>query len=92
METKLLWELLPEESPYEDEGCEVFPSCLSCPLPSCLEDEPWGKERFVKHRRAGRMLELRREGKSVEEIARIFVMSERTVQRSLKAIGIQEAK
>jgi len=34
--------------------------------------------------RAGRMAHLRNEGKSVEEIAGIFEVSVRTVQRALK--------
>ena len=37
------------------------------------------------------MLELKKEGKSVREIARIFEVSTRTVQRWLKAIAGQEA-
>jgi DNA-binding transcriptional ArsR family regulator len=86
METELLWDLLPEEFPYEDKGCELFPSCLDCPFPDCLKEEPWGKERFLKRRRAQRMLELKQEGKSVKEIARIFEVSPRTVQRWLKVI------
>lgn len=86
MEPELLWDLLPEEFPYEDEGCELFPSCLNCPFPHCLEEEPWGKEKFLKTRRAQRMKELRQEGKSVKEIARIFDVSTRTVQRWLKAV------
>ena len=86
MEPELIWDLLPEEFPYEDKGCEVFPSCLNCPLPYCLEEEPWGKEKFLKTKRAERMKELREEGKSVKEIARIFEVSTRTVQRWLKAV------
>jgi hypothetical protein len=86
MESKLIWELLPDEFPYEDKGCELFPSCLNCPFPDCLEEEPWGKERLLKRRRAKRMLELKREGKSVKEIARIFEVSTRTVRRWLKMV------
>jgi len=88
----LVWDLLPEEFPYEDKGCELFSSCLNCPFPDCLKEEPWGKERFLKSRRAERMMELKREGKSVKEIARIFEVSPRTVQRWLKAVGIQKSK
>jgi DNA-binding transcriptional ArsR family regulator len=80
------WDLLPEEFPYEDEGCELFPSCLNCPFPHCIREEPWGKERFLKRRRAERMVELRKEGKSIKEIARIFEVSPRTVQRWLKVM------
>ena len=81
-----MWDLLPEELPYEDKGCELFPSCLNCPFPDCLKEEPWGKERLLKRRRAERMLELKREGKSVREIACIFEVSPRTVQRWLKVM------
>jgi transposase len=35
------------------------------------------------------MLELKQEGKSIKEIARIFEVSPRTVQRWLKAVAIQ---
>jgi DNA-binding transcriptional ArsR family regulator len=92
METELLWDLLPDEFPYDDKGCELFPSCLNCPFPDCLKEQPWGKERFLKHRRAQRMLELKQEGKSVKEIGRIFEVSPRTVQRWLKAVAGQESK
>jgi len=86
MEDNLLWDSLPEEFPYEDEGCELWPHCLNCPFPYCIKEEPWGKERFLKRRRAERMMELKREGKSVKELARIFEVSPRTVQRALKAV------
>ena len=83
---ELVWELLPEEFPYSDEGCELAASCLNCPFPCCIKEEPWGKERFLKRRRADRMLQLNKEGKSVNEIARIFEVSTRTVQRALKLV------
>jgi len=86
MESSLIWDVLPEEFPYQDEGCELFPSCLNCPFPTCIREEPWGKERFLKLSRARRMAELKDEGKSVEEIARIFGVSSRTVQRWLKVV------
>lgn len=79
-------DLLPEEFPYADEGCELFPSCLNCPFPTCIKEEPWGKERWLKLRTADRMMELKEEGKSTEEIARIFGVSIRTVQRWLKVM------
>ena len=86
MDSDLMWDLLPEKFPYEDQGCELFPSCLNCPFPCCIKEEPWGKERLLKRRRAERMLELKQEGKSVREIARIFEVSPRTVQRWLKVM------
>ena len=81
-----VWDLLPQEFPYSDEGCELAPSCLNCPFPHCIKEEPWGKEKFFKRTRAERMLELKQEGKSVKEIARIFEVSTRTVQRALKLL------
>ena len=91
MVSKLNWELLPEEFPYEDRGCDMAPSCLSCPFPKCLEEDPWGKQKFSKRRRDERMAELRREGKSVSEIADIFNVSDRTVGRALKGVAAPRA-
>ena len=80
------WDLLPEEFSYQDKGCELWPCCLACPFPHCVKEEPWGKEKFLKRRRAERMMKLKEEGKSVGEIARIFELSTRTVQRWLKVL------
>jgi len=87
MERESIWDLLPEEFPYNDQGCELFPSCLDCPFPYCIREEPWGKEKFLKGVRARRMAELKSRGKSVKEIASIFGVSIRTVQRALKVTG-----
>jgi hypothetical protein len=86
VEERSVWDLLPEEYPYSDRGCELFPSCLDCPFPYCVREEPWGKAKFLKLRRAERMVELSKEGKSVGEIASIFEVSVRTVQRALKVM------
>jgi DNA-binding CsgD family transcriptional regulator len=77
-------DLLPDEIAWRDEGCAVFPSCLSCPLPRCVEEEPRGRQRLRLAVRNKRMVELRRSGKSVKEIAGLFRVSQRTVQRALK--------
>jgi DNA-binding CsgD family transcriptional regulator len=77
-------DLLPDEIEWRDEGCEFFPSCLNCPLPRCVEDEPRGQQRLRMAARKRRMAELRRRGKSVKEIAELFGVSRRTVQRALK--------
>jgi DNA-binding CsgD family transcriptional regulator len=77
-------DLLPDEIEWRDEGCEFFPSCLNCPLPKCVEDEPRGQQRLRMAARKRRMAELRRRGKSVKEIAELFGVSSRTVQRALK--------
>ena len=77
-------DLLPEEVEWRDEGCEVFPACLSCPLPRCIEEEPRGRQRLKAVLRARQMNALRRNGKSIKEIAGLFGVSNRTVQRALE--------
>ena len=78
-------DLPPEYCQYHDEGCEFAQSCLNCHLPVCVYDEPGGKQRLLKRRRAAEMARLfTREGKSIGELAQIFAVSNRTVQRVLK--------
>jgi AraC-like DNA-binding protein len=79
-------DLPPEYCQYHDDGCEFAQSCLNCHLPICVYDEPGGKQRLVKRRRAAEMaLLFTGEGKSIGELAQIFGVSRRTVQRALKA-------
>jgi len=79
-----VFDLLPEQVDWRDEGCEIHPSCLNCPLPRCIEEEVRGKQRLKTVLRARRIAQLRRSGKSVKEIADIFGVSQRTVQRALR--------
>ena len=76
-------DLLPEQIEWRDQGCEFYPACLNCPLPRCVEDEPRGQQRLRMSARKKRMEELRRLGRSVKEIAELFGVSRRTVQRAL---------
>ncbi len=78
-------DLPPEFCRYHDEGCEFASSCLNCPLPLCVYDEPGGRQRILKRRRAEEMARMyTTEGKGVKELAEIFKVSQRTVQRALK--------
>ena len=78
-------DLPPEYCRYRDEGCELADSCLKCPFPRCIYDEPGGKRRWQKKMRAKEMARLfADQGKRVEEIALMFGVSRRTVQRALK--------
>jgi predicted HTH domain antitoxin len=78
-------DLLPEHIQYKDEGCDMSPSCLSCPLQSCVYDAPHGKQAILKRRRNDEILRVyRQEHPSLGEMARIFKVSIRTVQRVLK--------
>jgi len=79
---------LPDEVNWRDEGCEVFGSCLNCPLPRCVEEEPRGQQRLRLAARDRRVVELRRSGKSVKDIAGLFGVSRRTVERALRAESV----
>ena len=82
-ETEL--DLPPEFCHYHDEGCELADSCLNCPFDGCIYDEPRGKQRREKRLRAREMARLfTTRGKGVEELALMFDVSPRTVQRALK--------
>jgi len=84
--------LLPDEVNWRDEGCEVFGSCLNCPLPRCVEEEPRGQQRLRLAARDRRVVELRRSGKSVKDIAGLFGVSRRTVERALKNQNVKVKK
>jgi len=71
---------LPEHSDYEDTGCELSPSCLRCPLAICKYDDPkvFGMKPATVVRRV-RILQHRRLGKTMREIAVVENISVRTV-------------
>ncbi len=75
---------LPEFCHYRDEGCALYPSCLRCPFPRCLDDEPRGRQRFSISQRREQMERMHSEGKTTLEMARILGVSRRTVQRALQ--------
>jgi hypothetical protein len=78
----------PEYCHYRDEGCTLSVSCLNCPFPNCIYEEPGGRQRWLKKIRAKEMARLfTTKGKSVKELALIFGVSQRTVQRALKVAG-----
>ena len=78
-------DLPPEDCHYQDIGCEFAESCLNCPLPVCIYEEPGGKRRLLKRLRAREMARLyTAEGKEIKELALIYNISQRTVQRALK--------
>ena len=78
-------DLPPEYCHYRDEGCEFADSCLNCPLTKCIYDEPGGRQRWLKRQRDRQIARLfTTEGKGVKELALMFGLSQRTVQRVLK--------
>ena len=81
-------DLPPEYCHYHDEGCEISGSCLDCPLPRCVYDQPRGRQRWLKKNRDREL--VRRftiEGKGVKELALEFGVSRRTVQRVLRNLN-----
>lgn len=78
-------DLPPEFCHYRDEGCELAASCLNCPLPGCVYDRPRGRQKWLKQNRDQEITQrFIGEGKTVQELAREFGISRRTVQRALK--------
>jgi hypothetical protein len=76
-------DLPPEFCHYRDEGCEYADSCLACPFPQCLYDEPRGRQRWLKGRRNKEIKKLFCSGWKVSELAPLFGVSQRTIQRAL---------
>jgi hypothetical protein len=77
-------DLPPEFCRYRDEGCEYARSCLRCPFPQCLYDEPRGRQRWMKGLRNREINRLFSDGRKIKELAQMFGLSHRTIQRALK--------
>jgi hypothetical protein len=82
-------DLLPEYCHYKDEGCEYAKSCLDCPFPKCMYDERGGRQRWLRELRNKEINRLFDTGRKINEIAEIFDVSERTVQRALNGANIK---
>lgn len=78
-------DLPPEFCQYRDEGCDLARSCLDCPFPHCVYELPGGRQRWLKKRRDSEINRLfAGEGKEVKELAKMYGISQRTIQRALK--------
>ena len=79
---------LPEYQEYRDEGCNLFASCLACPLQRCRYDVPGGV-RALLNRERDHQIRVTRDSSnlSVDEIAGRFHVSRRTVFRALRLRG-----
>ncbi len=84
----LIPDRLPDYSEYRDQGCDLSPSCLRCPLPKCRHDKQEGGRRVSKRLRD---LEIFRQrtalGRSVSELAAEFDLSKRTIQRIMRRLS-----
>jgi hypothetical protein len=73
-----------EDIEYPDEGCDLSPSCLNCPLPLCRYDQPGGVRRVQTMARDEEISRLYRQERAPPEvIASLFGISRRTVFRVL---------
>jgi AraC-like DNA-binding protein len=76
---------LPENTDYADTGCNLYPSCLRCPLPRCRYDTPGGAPAMLRIGRDEAILRLARdEHLSVERLAQMFGLSRRSIFRVLR--------
>lgn len=82
-------DLVPEHCEYSDDGCDLFPSCLDCPLATCRYDHPW--QHTAKELRDGEMRRLHGGGMGVNELAQRFGLSKRTVYRAVAAGAVRSA-
>jgi len=76
---------LPEEIDYRDDGCDIHPRCLTCPLPRCRYDEPGGLRAMLNAYRDQQVVALRRQGAPIDQIAERYGLSRRTVFRILSS-------
>ena len=72
---------LPEGLRFQDDGCEVAPSCLSCPLPKCRYELHSGLHSIRAALRREEVARLRRLGLGPDDIAARLGISKRTVSR-----------
>ncbi len=80
---RALSDALPEHAQYRDDGCDIHPHCLTCPLPRCRYDEPGGLRGILIAGRDQDVVRLRLQGVSVDRLAGRFRLSRRTVFRIL---------
>lgn len=77
---------LPEHTDYVDRGCDLFPSCLNCPLPRCRYEEPGGANALMRSGRDASIVAMAGErGMTVDALAQMFGLSRRTIFRVLRA-------
>lgn len=80
-----LEDLLPEHMNYRDDGCEVSPTCLACPLPVCRYEVPGGLAALQREPRDAALLDLHKRGAGIDRLCRQFGLSRRSVFRIIAA-------
>ena len=76
---------------FVDDGCEVSPSCLTCPLSRCKHDAPKWYSWHLRRVRDYQVWEaVRRLGLSTREAADRFGTTPRTIQRIAARVSGQD--
>src|SRR5690242_7865623 len=84
---------LPEITAFRDTGCDLHPSCLSCPLPRCRYDEPGWQQRSERGERDSEILRIRlKQAVPIGDLAARFGVSTRTVHRILSKSEAREKR
>ena len=78
-------DMLPENAAYADSGCDLFASCLQCPLARCRYDAPPGGLRRLLTEARDREIALirRRHRAPINALASTYGLTRRSIFRIL---------
>jgi hypothetical protein len=79
-------DMLPENAAYPDTGCDLFASCLRCPLARCRYDAPPGGLRRLKTEARDREIALirHRHRAPINALAATYRLTRRSIFRILR--------
>jgi hypothetical protein len=79
---------LPDYFDYRDQGCDLSPYCLKCPLPRCRYDAQVQGKRSARMQRDKEIFRQHTAaGRSAAELATEFDLSKRTIQRIIRRLS-----
>jgi hypothetical protein len=81
--------MLPENTRYRDDGCNIHPQCLTCPLPRCRYEDKGGLRGMINEHRDRGIIEARMKGVGAAEVAIQFGVSRRTVFRVMEVNALK---
>jgi len=77
-------------SSFSDDGCDVCPKCLECPLSACKYDDPRPYRVWLLKRRVTTVMAHARNGDKPAVIAVALGVGERTIRRVLRTARAME--
>ena len=75
----------------EDDGCEVHPRCLECPLQMCRYDDPKWYKQWLRQKHIQKVMDRKQEGASVNELVMEFSVTPRTIFRMVRESHLASA-